>query len=259
MLVSGSYIGWMTQMMRDMFVGGRLRENEISSSLTFEEGMTAVYQYANYNQIELSYPLAIVINILAQSNPYYISSILETEWSERDFTSFSGIINTFAYEIIDRRSELHKTWIEYISSTLSKVNEKYAKKILLTLSKEREKEFARDEILDLIGWSEDQEAVLEKKLSQLIYGDLITQGRSAYHYKGIADDVLYLIFYHKYNFEIYHQESNVQGELYKKIEHLEKDKKSMQSQINELKGRMLELVVLRELNKCKKEKQALNI
>jgi hypothetical protein len=254
MLVSGSYIGWMTQMMRDMFVGGRLRENEISSSLTFEEGMTAVYQYANYNQIELSYPLAIVINILAQSNPYYISSILETEWPERDFTSFSGIIKTFAYEIIDRRSELHKTWIEYISSTLSKVNEKYAKKILLTLSKEREKEFARDEILDLIGWSEDQEAVLEKKLSQLIYGDLITEGSSAYHYKGIADDVLYLIFYHKYNYEIYHQKSDVQGELYKKIEHLENDKKSMQSQINELKGRMLELVVLRELNKCKKEK-----
>ena len=48
--------------------------------------------------------------------------------AERDFTSFSGIIKTFAYEIIDRRSELHKTWIEYISSTLSKVNEKYAKK-----------------------------------------------------------------------------------------------------------------------------------
>jgi hypothetical protein len=68
-------------------------------------------------------------------------------------------------------------------------------------------------ILDLIGWSEDQEAVLEKKLSQLIYGDLITEGSSAYHYKGIADDVLYLNFYHKYNFEIYHQESNVQGEL----------------------------------------------
>jgi len=254
MLVSGSYIGWMTQMMRDMFVGGRLRENEISSSLTYEEGMAAVYQYANYYQIELSEPLAIAINILAQSNPYYISSILETEWPERDFTSISGIVKTFANEIIDKRSELHKTWIEYISSTLNKVNDKYAKKILLTLSKERDKEFARDEILNIIGWPEEKEPVLEKKLSQLIYGDLITEGSSAYHYKGIADDVLYLIFYHKYNYEIYHKKSNVYEELYKKIENFEKDKKSMQSQINELKGRMLELVVLRELNKCKKEK-----
>jgi len=254
MLVSGSYIGWMTQMMMDMFVGGRLRVNSISSSLTFEEGMTAVYQYAGINQIELSEQSAIAINILAQSNPYYISSILETDWPEHDFTSFSGIVKTFANEIIDEDSELHRTWIEYISSTLDKVNEKYAKKILLTLSKERNKEFARDEILQIIGWPEDKESVLEKKLSQLIYGDLITEGRSAYHYKGIADDVLYLIFYHKYNYEIYHQESDVQGELFKKIEKLEKDKKSMQSQINELKGRMLELIVLRELNKSKKEK-----
>jgi len=253
MLVSGSYIGWMTQMMHEMFVGGRLRINSISSSLTFEEGMTAVYQYAMLNQIELSEQVAIAINILAQSNPYYISSILETDWPERDFTSFPGIVETFANEIINQESDLHRTWIEYIYATLNKVNEKFAKKILLTLSKERDKEFARDEILKFIGWPEDKEAVLEKKLSQLIYGDLITQGSSAYHYKGIADDVLYLIFYHKYNYEIYHQKSDVQGELYKKIENLEKDKKSMQAKINELKGRMLELIVLRELNKCKKE------
>jgi len=71
MLVSGSYIGWMTQMMHEMFVGGRLRINSISSSLTFEEGMTAVYQYAVYNQIELSEQVAIAINMLARSNPYW--------------------------------------------------------------------------------------------------------------------------------------------------------------------------------------------
>ncbi|KPA15937.1 hypothetical protein MHK_003849 [Candidatus Magnetomorum sp. HK-1] len=93
----------------------------------------------------------------------------------------------------------------------------------------------------------------------MIYGDLITEGSSAYHYKGIADTVLYLIFYHKYQYEIYHQKSDVEGELYKKIEGLEKDKKSMQSRINELKGRMLELVVWRELNKCKKEKSKIKI
>jgi len=257
MLVSGSYIGWMTQMMRDMFVGGRLKVNSIPSSLTFEEGMTAVYQYAVFNQIELSEQSAMAINMLAQSNPYYISSILETDWPERDFTTISGIVKTFANEIIDEESDLHRTWIEYIYATLDKVNEKYAKKILLTLSKERDKEFARDEILNFIGWTEDQEPLLEKKLSQLIYGDLITEGRSAYHYKGIADDVLYFIFYHKYNFEIYNQESDVQGELYKKIEHLEKDKKSMQAKINEFKGRMLELVVLRELNQCKKKQKGI--
>jgi len=226
MLVSGSYIGWMTRMMEEMFVGGRLRNMSIPFSLTFDEGMMAVYKYAEAHQIELSEQNAIAINTLTQSNPYYISTLFETEWSASDFKSLSGIVKTFANEIIDKNSELHKTWLEYINNTLKEVNDKFAKKILLMLSKDRDKEYARDEILRELGWSEDQDAELAKKLSTLIYGDLVSEGRSAYHYKGIADNVLYLIFYHKYQYEIYHQESDVYGELYKKIENLEKDKKS---------------------------------
>jgi len=79
-----------------------------------------------------------------------------------------------------------------------------------------------------IEWPVEKESELQKKLQQLINGDLFTEGSSAYHYKGIADDVLHLIFYHKYQYEIHHQKANVQGELHKKIENLEKDKKSMQ-------------------------------
>jgi hypothetical protein len=258
MLVSGSYIGWMNQMISKMFVAGRLKSMPISSSLSFDEGMTAVYTYAALNHIDLNEDLAMAINIMAQSNPYYIATIFETEWPESDFTSLSGISKTFAHEIIDPGSDLHKTWLEYIYSTLNHVNELYAKKILLTLSRERDKEFARDELLQEIGWPKDKEPLLEEKLRTLIYGDLITEGSSAYHYKGISDHVLYLIFYHKYEFEIYHKQADVQGELYKKIESLEKDKSSMQGQINELKGRMLELVVWRELNACRKRKATIN-
>jgi len=252
MLVSGSYIGWMTQMMQDMFVGGRLKIMPVSSSLTFEEGIIASFKYAEHNNIALNEDLAIGINTLAQSNPYYIASILESEWPHRDYSSLSGIVKTFANEIIDKHSELHRTWIEYIYRTLNEVNDIYAKNILLVLSKERDKEFARDEIMRAIGWPEDKESEMEKKLAQLIYGDLITEGSSAYHYQGIADDVLHLIFYHKYQFEIHHQKANVYNELHKKIELLENDKRSMQAKINELKGRMLELVVWRELNAYKK-------
>jgi hypothetical protein len=254
MLVSGSYIGWMTRMMEEMFVGGRLKNMPISSSLTFDEGMTAVYKYAVTHEIELSEQNAIAINILTQSNPYYMSTFYESEWSERDYTTFSGIVKTFANEIVDKNSELHKTWLEYINNTLHEVNDKYAKKILLMLSRNRGKEFARDEILKELDWSEDKDSELSKKLSTLIYGDLVSEGSSAYHYKGIADNVLYLIFYHKYQYEIYHQPSDIYGELYKKIEILEKDKKSLQARLNELKGRMLELVIWRELNKCIKKK-----
>ncbi|MCP4108872.1 MAG: hypothetical protein GY749_25565, partial [Desulfobacteraceae bacterium] len=49
MLVSGSYIGWMTEMIHEMFVGGRLKKTRISPKLEFEEGMKAIYRYSeNY-------------------------------------------------------------------------------------------------------------------------------------------------------------------------------------------------------------------
>ncbi len=53
MLISGSYIGWMSRMMNEMFVGGRLKINPVSSDLTFEGGITAVYKYAELNRVQL--------------------------------------------------------------------------------------------------------------------------------------------------------------------------------------------------------------
>jgi hypothetical protein len=52
MLVSGSYVGWMVQMMREIFVGGRLKYTGISSKLTPAEGLEAVYRYADFYQLD---------------------------------------------------------------------------------------------------------------------------------------------------------------------------------------------------------------
>ncbi|MCP4699019.1 MAG: hypothetical protein GY862_19525 [Gammaproteobacteria bacterium] len=47
MLVSGSYVGWMMQMMMELFKGGRLKRTGISPKLAVNEGMEAVYRYAS--------------------------------------------------------------------------------------------------------------------------------------------------------------------------------------------------------------------
>jgi len=74
MLVSGSYIGWMTQMIQDMFVGGRLKWTPISSQLTFAEGMAAVFRYAEYHNMPVTERSALIINTLTQHDPFYIST-----------------------------------------------------------------------------------------------------------------------------------------------------------------------------------------
>ncbi|RKZ72928.1 MAG: hypothetical protein DRQ57_16005 [Gammaproteobacteria bacterium] len=248
MLVSGSYIGWMVQMMREMFVGGRLKRTEISSKLTPAEGLEAVYRYADFYQLDLSDKVAITINQLTQSDPFYIASLLRSDWEQADFSSVEGVIRTLDYEIKNREGELFGTWSEYILSTVEEVNDRYAKQILLFLSKERHKECTRIEISDHLG-GKLSNGELEAKLRVLEYGDLITKGVSNFRYSGIADDILDLIFRELYLEEIEQVKPDISKELHDKVAALKKDKKSLQGTLNELKGRLLELIIYRELNK----------
>jgi hypothetical protein len=248
MLVSGSYVGWMVKMMREIFVGGRLKQTPISSKLTVDEGLEAVYRYAKFNQVEVTDESAIIINRLTQSDPFYIASLLRSDWEQRDFSTPDGVIKTLDYEIKNRKGELFGTWSEYIYLTIKAVNDKHAKKILLFLSKERHKEFTRDEISEYIE-HQLSESALEEKLRTLAYDNLISQGTNNFRYCGIPDDILDLIFRDLYQEEIDNKKPNIAGELKTKVAALEKEKKSLQGALNELKGRMLELMVFRDLNK----------
>ncbi|MCP4151224.1 MAG: hypothetical protein GY757_26005, partial [bacterium] len=257
MLVSGSYIGWMTQMMQEMFVGGRLKWTPISPKLAFEEGMEAVFRYANYHNIPITEKTALVMNILAQSDPFYISVLFGSDCPGKDFSTSDGVIHTLTYEMKDRGGELFRTWSEYIDSTVKQVNDIYGKKVLLYLSKERHKECTRAEIREYIGWPSEKDRELEEKLRILEYGGLITRSSSDFHYQGIPDDILDLIFRERYQYEIEMVKPDVNAELSGKIKTLEREKKSLEGMLSELKGRMLELIVWRELNKCQKEKKTI--
>jgi len=224
MLVAGSYIGWMTQMMQKMFVGSRLRPFPISPKLDFNGGMEAVYKYAEHYDIPLTEEIALVINSIVQSDPFYMTALFNSPL--RDFSSPDGVIKTFIYEITNKKGELYLTWMEYINISIKKVNDRYAKHILLILSENRYKEMGRDDILKQLGWSEDRDPELEEKLLALEYGGLIEGTSSNYHYQGIPDDVLDLIFRERYHYEIYKKKIDMSGELHRKIKDLEKNNRS---------------------------------
>jgi hypothetical protein len=251
MLVAGSYIGWMTQMMQKMFVGSRLRPFPVSPKLDDKGGMEAVYKYAQYHDIQLTDEVATIINLIIQSDPFYMTVLFSSPF--RNFSSVEGVIQTFVYEVSNKKGELYLTWMEYINISLNKVNDKYGKQILLILSKNRHKEMGRDEILDQLGWPEEQDPELEEKLLALEYGGLIEGATSSYHYKGIPDDILDLIFRAKYQYEIYREKVDIKQELHQKIKELETNNRSLKGQVSDLKGRMLELIIWRELNTYRKK------
>ncbi len=252
MLVSGSYVGWMTQMMRDMFKGGRLKRTPVSPKLTFDRGLEATYRYAEYYNAAVTDESAFVINLLTQADPFYIATLFRSDWQERDFSTVDGTVRTLAHEIKNREGEMFDTWSDYIDSTVREVNDTYAKKILLFLSGERFRECTRDEIRDhLNGELNDRE--LEEKLRTLVHGDLVARTVSNFRYSGIPDDILDLIFRELYQEEIDRVRPDIGSELTARIRKLEKEKKSLKGAHNELSGRMLEFTVHRELNKCSKE------
>ncbi len=73
----------------------------------------------------------------------------------------------------------------------------------------------------------EDEPLLEEKLLNLKYGDLVTSGSTDYHYRGIPDDILYLIFHDLYLYEIYRRRIDVRAELAERVEMLERDKQSL--------------------------------
>jgi hypothetical protein len=234
MLVSGSYIGWMTQMIQERFVGGRLKWTPISPQLTFEEGMAAVFRYAEYHNMPVTERSAMIINTLTGHDPFYISMLFGSDCPEKDFSSTEAVIHTLTYEIKDKGSELYRTWAEYIDSTIRQVNNIYAKKVMLFLSKERYKEWPRNEIREHIGWPPEKDRELEEKLETLEYGGLVTRGSSDFHYQGIQDDILDLIFRDRYQYEIEAVSPDINGELAEKIRKLEKEKNSLEGALSEL-------------------------
>ncbi|MCP4153365.1 MAG: hypothetical protein GY757_36900 [bacterium] len=188
---------------------------------------------------------------MTQSDPFYIATIIKSDWEFRDFSSSENTVKTIEHEILNEDGDIFGTWSEYILSTIDQVNDQYAKKILLFLSKKRYQEHTRTEISAHLD-NRLPERKLEEKLKTLLYGDLITRGSSAFRYCGIKDDILHLIFRLLYQEEIDLVEPNIGKELTTKVKALEKENRFLSGVIRELKGRLLEFIVFRELNKLSK-------
>jgi hypothetical protein len=124
MLVTGSYVGWLLEISGKYLEAGRLSEWYISPYLTEEEGLQAVYRYAEVYDEPITNDTAILINQLCMSDPFFISCVIQSKYADRDLTTEEGVVNTVNYEITDRRSEMSRTWGEYIQLTLQKINDR---------------------------------------------------------------------------------------------------------------------------------------
>ncbi|MCP4754962.1 MAG: hypothetical protein GY866_29140, partial [Proteobacteria bacterium] len=239
MLVTGSYVRWLIKIAGKYLEAGRLSKIRMTPYLTYEEGLQAVYKYADFHGEPISNETAILINQLCMSDPFFISCVFESDYEGRDLTTKEGVIDAVNYEITDRESEMSETWKEYIELTLEKINDRNSKNILLHLSKHSDRYWTPNELKKAIPLDLDERKIKER-LHLMVGADVIEWGSSDIQFRGLQDGTLNLILRNRFEEEIKGFVPDLKQELHEQIKQLDAEKQSLQGALNNLSGKFAE-------------------
>lgn len=239
MLVTGSYVGWLMQVISKYLQAGRLKHLRFSPYLTEEEGLQAVFKYAEVFQQPLTNDTAVEINELCFADPFFISCVIQSRVEGKDLTTTEGVINAVHYEVAERESELSGTWEEYLQRTLQRINDRHAKTLLLYLSKEANRYWTPQELKEVLHLDLEIDAI-QRKLVLLSEADLINRGTADIDFRGLQDGTLNLIIRHRFEKEIYQFEPNLKQDFQDKIAHLTTENRKLRGMLNHLSGKFAE-------------------
>jgi len=250
MLVSGSYVSWMLNLMEEFLEAGRLEQFYISPYLSKEEGLKSVYNYSNHLNKPITNETAEQINTLCFSDPFFIYCVIKNSKKNMLLTK-EGVINTVHKELTGRHSRMSKTWAEYINKTVKKINDKYAKDILLHLCKHNDRTWTPEELKNELKIDLPVKKIHER-LEQILEADLIEDGGSDIRYKGLTDGTLYLVLRHRFEEEIQSHAPDFKADFQNKIDRLKKEKQSLQGKLNQLVGKFAEYQLATDIRTRKK-------
>ncbi|OQY54030.1 MAG: hypothetical protein DRR08_13035 [Candidatus Parabeggiatoa sp. nov. 2] len=244
MLVTGSYVGWMIDLMDKYLEAGRLSHISFSPYLTEAEGLQAVYKYAELYKEPITNETALQINELCMSDPFFISCVIQSSYPDRDLTTTEGVIETVNYEISNRHSELSGTWREYIDQTVERINELYGKSLLLHLSKHNDRYWTPRQLKKALQL-EEAENVIQRKLILMVNGDLIDWGVADIDFRGLQDGTLNLILQNRFEKEIAEHQvpPDLRADFRAQIAKLTAEKNSLRGKLNQVLGVMGEYLL----------------
>jgi len=250
MLVSGSYVSWMLQLMEEYLEAGRLDQFYISPYLKKDEGLQAVYKYAEHLNKPITNKTASQINTLCCQDPFFIYCVIKNSKKNMLLTE-KDVVETVNHELTHRHSRMVKTWAEYINKTIKKINDKYAKDILLHLCKHNDRTWTPEELKDILKIDLPVKQIHER-LELILKADLIEDGGSDISYKGLTDGTLYLVLRHRFEEEIKSHKPDFKTNFYKQIQELEQEKKSLRGRLNHLTGKFAEYQLATDMRTRKK-------
>jgi hypothetical protein len=199
LLVSGSWVGWLMDELNNM-LPARFRYKYLRN-MPENEASEVLFKYSRFFDVPVTEESAFSIVRITEGNPFYISSVIRSDYPDKDLTTIDGLTGTLEFETLDDQGLIKSSWMEYMAKAFPKINDRNAKNIVLHLSKHRDREWTRDELreaLNLVMPDKD----LEKKLQALVKADIINKGSSYYCYRGVNDNIFDKVFRGVYHEEI---------------------------------------------------------
>jgi hypothetical protein len=234
LLVSGSWVGWLmkdlSSMLPSRFWYKFLR------SMPEDEAAEMVYNYSRFYEVPITEETAYIIIKFTEGSPFYISAIIRSNYPEKDLTTIDGLSRTLEFETLNDEGIIKLTWMEYIASAFPQINDRNAKNIVLHLSKHRDREWTRKELLEVLNL-EMTDGELERKLKALVKADIISQGQTNFDYRGVGDNIFDKVFRGVYEKEIREFDVKVIKKEYDEaFEKLKKDHDILRGKFNSQKG-----------------------
>ena len=246
MLVTGSYIGILLDIMAKYLEAGRLFITRMKPSLHPKEGLLAVYKYAEVYDVPITNKTANQINELCMSDPFFISCVIHSTFEGRNLATKQGVIDTVNYEITHRESQMSKTWAEYLHLTFKRINGQNTKNLMLFLNKNHERTWTPKDLKKKLNLDLEVDTIYER-LILLSESDVLLRHSSDYQFSGLQDGTLNLILRERFEEEIEGFEPDLKMEFEARIAALEADKQRFQGRNSYLEGMMAEHLLAVEL------------
>ncbi|TGO02784.1 hypothetical protein PN36_19240 [Candidatus Thiomargarita nelsonii] len=242
MLVTGSYADLLLKIMSKYLEAGRLKQIRFYPYLTKDEGLQAVYQYAQFYEEPITNETAWQINELCMADPFFISCVILNESEGKDLTTSEGVINAVNYEISAKTAEMSQNWAIYIELTVAQVNNLNAKQILLYLSKHNSRYFTPQKLKEELHLELEPNDIY-RQLLILKEADLITQGVADIDFRGLEDGTLNLVLRNRFEKEIKTAAPNLKTEFAEEIAKLTHKNRQLQGKLNHYAGKFAEHIL----------------
>ena len=197
-IVAGSYIGWLEAILRHLtarYTRWRL------GSLSDEEALEAVYNYASIYQVTVTEKTAPYIAEVCYNDPYYIAATVTHQPDDKDLTSEDGVRDALTYETTTNQGDIAYVWGEYLAGAFGRINKINSRRIVLYLAKHEPAERDRDQIRNDLELELTNEALTER-LHQLVTADIVAPGSTDFRYRGLGDRIFAMVFRRLYGEEI---------------------------------------------------------